>query len=106
MKSMYNYSSTSLKHTLCNMPTYELSHEEYTALSFGLDHNIPSNADANLVYTEFETHYQSIIHTVTNLMETQKSHLLPLLHHQLRVACKKCNTIKVPCKYCVKTKAE
>ena len=35
------------------MSSYQLSHDEYTALSFGLDHNILSKTDPNLIYTEF-----------------------------------------------------
>ena len=57
------------------MSSYELSHEKYTALSFGLDHHIPSKADTNLIYSESETYYQSIIHKLTNLPETKISHL-------------------------------
>ena len=76
------------------MLSYELSDEEYTALSFGLDHNIPSKTDANLMYTEFETYYQSIIHKRTNLPETEISHLKT----KLKSACEKYNTIKIPYK--------
>ena len=57
------------------MSSYELSHEEYTSLSFGLDHRIPSKTAANLIHIEFETYYQSIIHKLTNLTETKVSHL-------------------------------
>ena len=39
------------------MSSHELSDEEYTGLSFGLDRHIPSKTDANLIYTEFETYY-------------------------------------------------
>ena len=31
-----------LKHTICNMSSYQLTHEEERALSYGLDHHIPS----------------------------------------------------------------
>ena len=87
-----NHSTTYLKHTVCNMSSYELSYEEYTALSFGLDHHTPSNANANLIYNEFEACYQSVIHKLTNLSETEISHLKT----KLRSACEKYNSIKIP----------
>ena len=46
------------------------------------------------MYTEFETYYQSIIHKLTNLTETEKSHLKT----KLRSTCEKYNTIKIPYK--------
>ena len=70
-----NHSTTYLKHTVCNMSSYELFDEECTALFFGLDQHIPSKTDANLIYTEFETYYQCIIHKLTNLPDTEISHL-------------------------------
>ena len=94
IRSAQNQSTTYLKHTVCNMSSYELSDEEHRALSFGLDHNIPSKTDANLIYTEFETYYQSIIHKLTNLPETEISHLKT----KLKSACEKYNTIKIPYK--------
>ena len=54
---------------ICNMSSYELSDEEYTALSFRLDHNIPSKTDPNLIYTEFET---SVKVLYTNLLTYQR----------------------------------
>ena len=94
IRSAQNHSTTYLKHTVCNMSSYESSHEECTALSFGLDHYIPSKTDANLIYTEFEIYYQSIIHKLTNLPETEISHLKT----KLRSSCEKYNTIKIPYK--------
>ena len=74
-RSVQNHPTTYFKHTICNMSFYELSPKEYIALSFGLVHHIPSKTDANLIYSEFETYYQSIIHKLTNLPETKISHL-------------------------------
>ena len=51
------------------MSSYELSDEEYTALSFTLDHHIPSKTDPNLIYTEFET---SVNVLYTNLLTYQR----------------------------------
>ena len=50
IRSMHNHSRTYLKYRVCNMSSYELFHEEYTPLSFGLDHLIPSKTDANLIW--------------------------------------------------------
>ena len=57
------------------MLSSELPDEEYRALSFRLDYHIPSRTDANLIYPEFETYYQNVIHKLTNLPETKISHL-------------------------------
>ena len=43
IRSTQNHSTTYLKHSVSNMSSYELSNEEYIALSFGLDHPIPSD---------------------------------------------------------------
>ena len=42
-------------------------------------------------YTEFETYYQTIVHKLTNLPETEISHLKT----KLRSVCEKYNTIKI-----------
>ena len=34
-----DYCNNYFKYTVCNMSSYQLSHGEYTALSFGLDHH-------------------------------------------------------------------
>ena len=54
---------------ICNMSSYELSDKEYTALTFRLDHHIPSKTDPNLTYTEFET---SVKVLYTNLLTYQR----------------------------------
>ena len=94
IRSTQNHSTMYLKHSVSNMLSYELSNEEYIALPFGLHLHIPSKTDANLIYPEFETCYQSIIHKLTNLPETDISHLKA----KLRSACEKYNTIKIPYK--------
>ena len=83
-----------LKHTICNMSSYHLTHEEERALSHSLDHHIPSKTDPNLIYTEFETYCQSIRRKVTNLPGIQTLHLKT----KLRNACEQYNNINVPYK--------
>ena len=91
---MYNYSSTYLKHTVCSMSSYELSHREYAAFSFGRDYHIPSKTDYNLVCIKFKAHCQSIRHKLTSITQTK----LPYLKTKLSSAYKKYNAIKVPYK--------
>ena len=49
------------------MSSYQLIHKEERALSYGLDHQIPSKTDPNLIYTEFESYFQSIKHKIADL---------------------------------------
>ena len=61
----FDYCKNYLKYTVCSsMPSYQLFHDEYTALPFALDYHIPSKADPNLFYTEFECYYQNIVHKI------------------------------------------
>ena len=43
-----------------SVSSYALSCEELTALSYGLDHHIPTKANRNAVSTEFEHFFQKI----------------------------------------------
>ena len=83
-----------LKHTICNMSSYQLTHEEERVLSYSLDHHIPSKTDPNLIYTEFKSYFQSIRHNITNLPEIQTLHLKT----KIRNACEQYNNINVPYK--------
>ena len=76
------------------MSSYQLRHEEERALLYGLDHHIPSKTDPNLIYTEFESYFQSIKYKITNLSEIQISHLKTKLHN----TCEQQNNINVPYK--------
>ena len=81
-----------LIHTISNMSSYRITHGEERALSFALGHHIPSKTDPHLIYTEFESYFQSIKHKITNLPETQISHLKT----KLRNACEQYSNINVP----------
>ena len=81
-----------LKRTVCNMSSYQLTQEEERALSYSLDHHIPSKTDPNLIYAEFESYFQSIRHKITNLPEIQILHLKT----KLRNACEQYNNINIP----------
>ena len=43
-----------IKHTVHNFSSYIISNEEYTALSFGLDHHIPTKSKDAAIEVEFE----------------------------------------------------
>ena len=43
-----------IKHTVHNFSSYVMSNEEYTALSFGLDHHIPTKSKDVAIEVEFE----------------------------------------------------
>ena len=90
-----DYCNNCFKYTVCNMSSYQLSHDEYKTLSFGLDHHISSKADSNLIYTEFECSYQNSVHKIENLSDDQKCQLKA----KLGSACEKYNCVKVPFKY-------
>ena len=77
------------------MSSYQLSHGEYTALSFGLDHHIPLKTDPNLIYTEFECNYQNIVLKIKNLSDDKKCQLKT----KVRSACEKYHRVKVPFKH-------
>ena len=77
------------------MSSYQLSHDEYTALQFGLHHHIPPKTDPNLIYTMFKCYYQNIVYKIKNLSDDHKRQLKT----KLGSACKKYNPVKVPFKY-------
>ena len=49
-KSMTSY----IKNTVHSFLSYQLTTEEYTTLSYGLDHHIPCEFNNNRMHTEFE----------------------------------------------------
>ena len=53
-----------MKHTVHSFSSYHLSEEEYNALSYGLDYHVPSKANNNVINTEFEKFYQSILSNI------------------------------------------
>ena len=72
-----DYCNNYLRYNVCNMPSYQLFYKEYTALSFGLDHRIPSKQDSNLIYAEFECNYQNIAHKTENLSDIRNANFKP-----------------------------
>ena len=59
--------------TIHNYPSYVLSNEEITALSYGLDNHIPSNINKNAVTTEFEMFFQNLLRNLSHIPENEIS---------------------------------
>ena len=77
MKNKSDHCNNYLKHIVCNISSvvcnislfvisHQLSHEKYADVSLGLDHDIPSKADPNLIYLKFEFYYQNMVHKIEN----------------------------------------
>ena len=69
--------------------------EEYTALSYGLDHYIPCKFNNNRMHNDFEQFYQSILKDVSHMPENN----LSCFKRKLRNTCEKYSKIHVPYKY-------
>ena len=57
------------------MSSYQLIRKEERALSYGLDHHITSKTDPNLIYTEFESYFQSIKHKIAKIATNYVIHV-------------------------------
>ena len=84
-----------IKHTVHNFSSYVWSNEEYTALSFGLDHHIPTKSKDVAIEVEFEQFYQGLLRNLTHIPGNE----LTLLKTKLRSTCKKYSKTHVPYKY-------
>ena len=87
--------TTHIKNTIHNFSSYELTTEEYTALSHGLDHYIPCKFNSNRIHTEFEQFYQSILKDVSHLPGSNLSYLKTKRLN----TCEKYSKVDVPYKY-------
>ena len=83
-----------IKHTVHNFSSYALSDEEYKALSYSLDHHIPTISNYNAAENEFELCYQNILSNILHILESE----LTLLKSKLQNVCHKYNNIKIPYK--------
>ena len=84
-----------IKHTVNNFSSYVMSNEEYTALSFGLDHHIPTKSKDVAIEVEFEQFYQGLLRNLTHIPDNE----LTSLKTKLRSTCEKYSKINVPYKY-------
>ena len=77
-QQIYNKSTTQtelVRNIVHNFSSYALSHEELNALSYGLDHHIPTKANRNAVSTEFEHFFQNLLKDISNIPESELAHV-------------------------------
>ena len=83
-----------------NFLSYALSHEELTALPYGLNHHIPTKANRNAVSTECEHFFQNLLKDIPNVPESELSKIktnVKVPKHQRNVVnnCMKRNDIVI-----------
>ena len=83
-----------IKNTVHNFSSCQLTTEEYTALSYGLDHHISCKFNNNRIHTDFEQFYQSILKDISHIPESD----LSCLKTKLRNTCEKYSKVHVPYK--------
>ena len=81
-----------VRNIVYNFSSYALSHQELNALSYGLDHHIPTKANRNAVSTEFEHFFQNPLKDISNILESE----LEQIKTKLRNSCEKYCNLKVP----------
>ena len=84
-----------IKSTVHNFSSYQLSDDELTALSRGLDHHIPNKLNRNRIHTEFEQFYQNSIKDISHIPDDNLTHLKT----KLRSTCERYSKIHAPYKY-------
>ena len=52
---------------------YNLTQEEHEALSYGLDHHIPTNINRSNIKTEFESFFQNLLYDLSDMPENEIS---------------------------------
>ena len=50
-----------MKHIVHNFSSYQLSQVKINAVSYGLDHHIPTNINRSAIITELESFFQSLL---------------------------------------------
>ena len=70
---------------------YQLSDDELTWLSYGLDHDIPNKLNCNRIHTEFEQFCQNLVKDIPHIPDDKLTHLKP----KLRSTCECYNKIHV-----------
>ena len=78
-----------------NFSLHILTEENLTALTYGLDHHIPTNINKNAIFTEFEQFFQNLLRDISHIPENELSRIKT----KLRNAREKYSNMKVPYKY-------
>ena len=60
-----------MKKTVHNFSSYNLTQEEIIALSYGLDHHVPTNTNKNSIVAEFELFFQNFLKDISKTPETE-----------------------------------
>ena len=60
-----------VKHTVHNFSSYMMSNKEYTTLSFGLDHHIPTKWKGVAIEVEFKQIYQGLLKNLTHIPDNE-----------------------------------
>ena len=84
----YNKSTTQtelVRNIVHNFLSYALSQKELNALSFGLDHHIPTKSNRNAVPAEFKHFSQNLLKDISNIPESK----LAKIKTKLRNSCEK-----------------
>ena len=78
-----------------NYSTYTKSDEEYQALYFGPDAQIPVKVNKTAVYKDFQVFFHSLLKDISNILKKE----LTQIKTNLRNTCDKYTKIRVPYKY-------
>ena len=81
-----------VRNIVYNFSSYALSHQELNALSYGLDHHIPTKANRNAVSTKLEHFFQNPLKDISDILESE----LEQIKTKLRNSCEKYCNLKVP----------
>ena len=81
-----------IKNTVHNFSSQQLTTEEYTALSYGLNQHIPCKFNSHRINTELEQFYQSILKDISHIPESD----LLCLKTKLRNTCEKYSKVQAP----------
>ena len=84
-----------IKSAVHNFSSYQLSDDQLTALSYGLDHHIPNKLNCNKIHTEFEQFYQNLVKYISNILDDN----LNCFKKQLTSTCERYSKIHLPYKY-------
>ena len=64
-----------MKDMVHNFSSYTLTEEEMIALTYRLDHHIPTNINKNAIFTEFEQFFQNLLRDISHIPENELSRI-------------------------------
>ena len=87
---LQSHNPSAAKYVVHNISSYDLSHEEITALSNYFDPDIPTNSKINTIATELEFFSQNLLKYLSNIPDNESK-----INTKLRNPCEKCPKVKV-----------